>query len=62
MLYVLVGLVVVLAMVAGVEYAMLRVANAESKAEVARLKCANFTLAKKLESLKKLNAVKEGLE
>lgn len=62
MLYILVGLVVVLAMVSGVEYAMLRVANAEHKAEVAKLKYANIALARKLESLKKLNNVKEGLE
>ena len=62
MLYVLLILVVVLAMVAGAEYAMLRIANAEHKADVAKLKCANLILARKLESYKKLNSVKEGID
>lgn len=47
MMYVLIGLVVVLALVSGAEYAMLRVARAERKAEVAELKAANKNLAEK---------------
>lgn len=62
MLYVLIGLVVVLALVSGVEYAMLRVANAEHKAEVAKLKYANLVLARKLENNNKLNGIKEGID
>ena len=62
MLYVLIGLVVVLAMVSGAEYAMLRVSSAERKAEVAKLKYANIVLARKLESYNKLNGVKEGID
>ena len=61
MLYVLIGLVVVLAMVSGAEYAMLRVAKAEHKAEVAKLKYANIILARKLENHNKLNGIKEGI-
>jgi hypothetical protein len=61
MLYVLLILVVALAMVSGVEYAMLRVAKAEHKAEVARLKYANVILARKIESHNKLNSIKEGV-
>ena len=61
MLYILIGLVVVLAMVSGAEYAMLRVARAEHRAEVAQLKHANIVLAKKLENHNKLNSIKEGL-
>lgn len=47
MLYVLIGLVVVLALISGAEYAMLRVARAERRAEVAELKTANKNLAEK---------------
>ena len=61
MLYVLLILVVALAVVAGAEYAMLRVANAEHKAEVAKLRYANIVLARKLESHNKLNGIKEGI-
>ena len=61
MLYVLLFLVVVLAMVSGAEYAMLRVAKAENKAEVAKLKLANIALARKLESHDKLSGIKEGI-
>lgn len=61
MLYVLVGLVVVLAMVAGAEYAMLRVSQAEHKAEVAKLRYANIVLARKVENHNKLSSVKEGI-
>lgn len=72
MLYVLIGLVVVLAMVSGAEYAMLRVARAERKAEAAVLKEANRVLTDKncylLNKNKELNAqiermaaIKEGI-
>ena len=72
MLYVLIGLVVVLAMVSGAEYAMLRVARAERKAEAAVLKEANRILTDKncylLEKNKELKAqiermaaIKEGI-
>lgn len=47
MLYVLIGLVVVLAIISGAEYAMLRVAKAERRAEVAELKTANKHLTEK---------------
>ena len=62
MLYVLLILVVVLAIISGAEYAMLRVAKAEHKAEVAKLKYANIILVRKLESYHKLNDVKEGID
>ena len=62
MLYVLLILVVVLAMVAGAEYAMLRVAKAEHRAEVAKLRYANIVLVRKLENHNKLNSVKEGID
>ena len=61
MLYVLLILVVVLAVLVGAEYAMLRVAKAEYKAEVAKLRYANIVLARKLESHNKLNGIKEGI-
>ena len=56
MLYVLLILVVVLALVSGAEYAMLRVAKAERRAEVAELKNANHTLGDKCKALCKDNA------
>ena len=62
MLYVLLILVLALAVLVGAEYAMLRVAKAEHKAEVAKLKYANTILERKLENHNKLNGVKEGLE
>ena len=62
MLYVLIGLAVVMAMVSGAEYAMLRVAKAEHKAEVAKLKYANMVLARKVENYNKLNGIKEGID
>lgn len=62
MLYVLLILVVVLAVVAGAEYAMLRVVSAEHKAEVAKLRYANIVLARKIERHDKLNGIKEGID
>ena len=73
MMYVLIGLVVVLALVSGAEYAMLRVARAERKAEVAELKYANDVLKRKLvavvkenkemaDRIDKRNSLKEGME
>ena len=73
MMYVLIGLVVVLALVSGAEYAMLRVANAERRAEVAELKRANREYKEKCEMLceknkelcarmVRLESIKEGQE
>ena len=73
MLYVLLILVVVLALVSGAEYAILRVVKAERKAEVAELKEANRTLAEKCKYLcnknkelsaqvERMAAIKEGIE
>lgn len=62
MLYVLLILVVALAMVAGAEYAMLRVAKAEHKAEVAKLRYANMVLARRIENHNKFNSIKEGID
>lgn len=55
MLYVLLILVVTLAFVSGFEYAALRVARAERRAEVAELKNANLTIAEKCRMLCKQN-------
>ena len=55
MMYVLVGLVVGLALVSGAEYAMLRVARAERRAEVAELKRANREYKDKCDVLSEKN-------
>lgn len=57
MMYVLIGLVVVLALISGFEYATLRVVRAERKAEVAELKNANYNIANKCRALSEENAV-----
>ena len=73
MVYFLLVLVVVLALVSGAEYAMLRVVRAERRAEVAELKNANHTLADKCKALSRENGklteriarmenIKEGIE
>lgn len=73
MMYVLIGLVVVLALISGAEYAMLRVAKAERRAEVAELKTENRKLKDKCDSLcnrnkelaermVRLESIKEGQE
>ena len=73
MMYVLIGLVVVLAIISGAEYAMLRVAKAERRAEVAELKTANRQLTDKCNALcnrnkeladrmVRLESIKEGQE
>ena len=73
MMYVLIGLVVGLALVSGAEYAMLRVARAERKAEVAELKRYNRDLKDKYEivceknkeictRMVRLESIKEGQE
>ena len=49
-------------MVSGAEYAMLRVAKAEHRAEVASLKHANLVLARKVAAFNKLNDIKEGID
>ena len=72
MLYVLIGLVVVLALVSGAEYAMLRVVRAERKAEVAVLResnrvltdknCHLFNKNKELSAqIERMAAIKEGI-
>lgn len=61
MLYVLLTLVVVLALIAGAEYAMLMLNNAEYRAEIAKLRCKNAELERKVKDLSRLNSVKEGL-
>lgn len=72
MLYVLLILVVALALASGAEYAMLRVAKAEHKVEVAKLNEANRVYADKLNyllnknkeldsRLEKLSSIEEGL-
>lgn len=72
MLYVLLILVVVLALVSGAEYAMLRVARAEHRADVAELKNTNNTITEKCkvladknkvlcERIEKMDSIKEGL-
>ena len=55
MLYVLLSLVVVLALVSGFEYAALRVARAERRAEIAELKSGNLILGDKCRALTKKN-------
>lgn len=55
MMYVLVGLAVGMALVCGAEYAMLRVARAERRAEVAELKRENRNLKDKCDALVEKN-------
>lgn len=61
MLYVLLILVVALALVAGAEYAMLKLNNAEYRAEMARLTYKNKELERKVEEMNRLNNIKGGL-
>lgn len=61
MLYVLLILVVVLALISGAEYAMLKLNNAEYRAELARLTCKNAELERKVKDMNRLNSVREGL-
>ena len=61
MLYVLLILVVTLALVSGALYAMLKLNNAEYRAELAKLSCKNKELERKLMDISRLNNVKEGL-
>ena len=61
MLYVLLTLVVALALIVGAEYAMLMLNNAEYRAELAKLRCKNAELERKVKDLSRLNSVKEGL-
>ena len=61
MLYVLIGLVVTLALVCGAEYAMLRLNNAEYRAEVANLTRKNAELERKLKDMNRWENVKEGI-
>ena len=61
MLYVLLTLVVALALIAGAEYAMLMLNNAEYRAEIAKLRCKNAELERKVKDLNRINSVREGL-
>lgn len=61
MLYVLLFLVVALAIVGGAEFAMLKVFNAEYRAEIAKLTCKNRELENKVREMSRLNGVREGL-
>lgn len=61
MLYVLLILVVVLALVSGAEFMMLKLSNAEYRADLAKLKCKNAELERKVKDMSRLNSVKEGL-
>ena len=61
MLYVLLTLVVVLALVSGAEFAMLKLNNAEYRAEMARLTYKNKELERKIADMSRVNNVKEGL-
>lgn len=62
MLYVLLILVVALALVSGAEYAMLKLNNAEYRAELAKLTCKNAELERKIKEMSRLNGVREGLK
>lgn len=61
MLYVLLILAGVLAFVSGAEYAMIKLNNAEYRAELARLTCKNAELERKVKDMSRLNSVREGL-
>ena len=58
---VLLVLVVALALIAGAEYAMLKLNNAEYRAEMARLNYKNKELERKIEDMNRLNGIKGGL-
>lgn len=62
MLYVLLVFVVVLALVSGAEFMMLKLNNAEYRAELARLTCKNAELERKIKEMNRLNSVREGLK
>ena len=61
MLYVLLVLVIVLALIAGAEYAMLKLNNAEYRADLAKLKCKNAELERQIKDMDRLNGIKGGL-
>lgn len=61
MVYVLLVLVVVLALVCGAEFMMLKLNNAEYRAELARLNCKNAELERKVKDMSRLDGVKGGL-
>ena len=62
MLYVLLTLVVVLALISGAEFAILKLNNAEYRAELARLTFKNKELERKVADISRINNVKEGLK
>lgn len=62
MLYVLLILVVVLALACGAMYAMLKLNNAEYRAELSRLNCKNRELEAKVTEMTRFAKVKEGLK
>ena len=61
MWYVLLVLVIVLALIAGAEYAMLKLNNAEYRADLAKLKCKNAELERQIKDMDRLNGIKGGL-
>lgn len=61
LVYVLLVLVVALAIICGAEYAMLKLNNAEYRAEMARLNYKNKELERKIEDMNRLNGIKGGL-
>ena len=61
MLYVLLILVVVLALICGAEFMMIKLNNAEYRAENAKLTCKYRELENKVREMSRLNGIKEGL-
>ena len=61
MLYALLILLVGLALICGALSMMLKLSNAEYRAELAELRCENLELKRKIKDMSKLNNVKEGL-
>jgi hypothetical protein len=54
--------VVVLALISGAEFAILKLNNAEYRAELARLTFKNKELERKVADISRINNVKEGLK
>ena len=62
MLYVLLTLAVVLSLVCGALFMVIKLNNAEYRAELARLTCKNAELERKIKEMSRLNSVREGLK
>ena len=61
MLYVLLILVVALALISGAEYAMLKLNNAEYRAELAELKGKKAELERRIQDMNRKHNVMEGM-